>query len=259
MESNSEGMNKYKTENECIIIIPIYKNKLSETECLCLNNYRKKLEGFPFCFIAPIDIEDSFYLNNWEEIPIMRFKTWNANSLDNYNSLLMTPGFYDCFLDHKYMLILQLDGWLIKGREELNYFLGMEYDYIGAPWSGGGYRYYKRNIRGANYIKFLRYFTGETICEVGNGGVSLRNVKSMKTFFGIYEKEKTEWEKAEDIFISFYGQKRKFRLKFPSVEMATRFSLEKDMKREIAGGNLPMAVHKWEVYFPELLSVLKVI
>lgn len=244
-------------EYDCVIIVPIYKTKLNETEYLCLNNYRKKLIGFPFNFIAPIDIDDNYYTERWNEFPIQKFATWRADSLDDYNRLLMTSDFYRTFSEYDYMLILQLDGWLIKGEEELKQFLRMDYDYIGAPWTDGGYRYYKRIIHGADHIKILRYFTGETICRVGNGGVSLRRIKSMESFFRVYEKEKAEWEKAEDIFISFYGQKIKFRLKIPPVKIAKQFSLEKNMKEEILKGNLPMAVHKWEIYFPELLSVLK--
>lgn len=246
-------------EKKCIIVIPVYKKELTETEYKCLENYREKLPGFRIVFIAPVDIDDSYYAKRWEGISIIKFDTWSADSLNDYNRLLMTPEFYNRFSDYEYMFILQLDGWLIKGEEELKRFLQMGFDYIGAPWRDGGYRYYKRVIRGANYIRFLRYFTGETICRVGNGGVSLRRVKRMEAFFRAYEKEKVNWEKAEDIFISFYGQKRKFRLRIPPVETAKEFSLETDMKEEILEGNLPMAVHKWERYFPELLSVLKII
>lgn len=246
-------------ENECIIVIPIYKNELAEIEYVCLENYRKKLSCFRFGFIAPFDIDVSYYAKRWKEVPIIKFDTWRAKSLNDYNRLLMTSEFYGRFIEYDYMLMLQLDGWLIKGSEELKQFLQMGYDYIGAPWPEGGLRYYKRIIRGANHIKLLRCFTGETICRVGNGGVSLRRVERMEEFFNAYEKEKENWEKAEDIFISFYGQKRKFRLKIPPVETAKEFSLETDMKKEILEGNLPMAVHKWERYFPDLLSVLKII
>lgn len=246
-------------ENKCVVIIPIYKNSLTEIEYLCLKNYRRKLFDFQFIFIAPVELNVSYYVKNWKGISIKRFVAWRADSLDDYNRLLMSPEFYDHFWDYEYMLILQLDGWLIKGSEELKHFLQMGYDYIGAPWPEGGLRYYRRIIRGANHIKLLRYFTGETICRVGNGGVSLRRIKSMEAFFRKYEEEKKEWERAEDIFISFYGQKRKFKLKIPSVEIAKQFSLEKNMKEEILKGNLPMAVHKWEIYYPELLSVLKII
>lgn len=246
-------------ENECIIVIPIYKHELTEIEYICLENYKKKLSCFRFVFIAPYDIDESYYAKRWKGVSIIKFDIWSAKNLSDYNRLLMTPEFYGQFIEYDYMLILQLDGWLIKGSEDLKQFLQMGYDYIGAPWPEGGLRYYKRMIRGANHIKLLRCFTGETICKVGNGGVSLRRIKSMEIFFEIFEKEKTEWEKAEDIFISFYGQKRKFRLKIPSVEIAKQFSLEKDMKKEIMEGRLPMAVHKWERYFPDLLSVLKII
>lgn len=244
-------------QEKCVVIIPIYKNKLNELEYTCLKNYQKKLFDSAFYFIAPIDLDDSYYNEKWREIPLIKFNIWHADSLNDYNNLLMTPDFYSRFFEYEYMLILQLDGWMIKGREELEQFLGMNYDYIGAPWPDGGYRYYKRTIRGANYIKFLRFFTGETICRVGNGGVSLRRVKSMEAFFRIYTREKEEWGMAEDIFISFYASKRKYKLRIPSAEIARQFSLEKDMKKEILEGNVPMAVHKWEKYFPELLSFLK--
>lgn len=244
-------------EYDCIVIVPIYKKKLNEIEYLCLSNFRKKLFGFPFSFIAPVDIEDDYYTKKWNGLSIKKFAAWCTDSLDDYNKLLMTPEFYSRFLNYDYMLILQLDGWLIKGKEELKQFVQMGYDYIGAPWEDGGYRYYKRVIHGADHIKLLRCFTGETICRVGNGGVSLRRIKSMESFFRAYEKERESWNKAEDIFISYYGQKRKYKLKIPSVEVAKQFSLEKDMKMEILSGNIPMAVHKWEKYYPELLSILE--
>ena len=244
-------------EYDCVVIVPIYKKTLNEIEYLCLSNYRKKLSGLPFGFIAPMDIEEDYYTKKRDGLPVKKFATWCADSLDDYNRLLMTPEFYSGFLNYDYMLILQLDGWLIKGKEELKRFLQMGYDYMGAPWTDGGYRYYKRIIHGANHIKLLRYFTGETICRVGNGGVSLRRIKNMESFFRAYDKERKEWNKAEDIFISYYGQKRKYKLEIPSVEIAKQFSLEKDMKKEILSGNVPMAVHKWEKYYPELFSILE--
>ena len=118
-------------EYDCVVIVPIYKKTLNEIEYLCLSNYRKKLSGLPFGFIAPMDIEEDYYTKKWDGLPVKKFATWCADSLDDYNRLLMTPEFYSGFLNYDYMLILQLDGWLIKGKEELKRFLQMGYDYMG--------------------------------------------------------------------------------------------------------------------------------
>lgn len=246
-------MNEIK---DCVVVIPVYKSKLNDIEYACLRNCREKLDGFSFCFIAPVDIKDGYYHRNLPPVPLKKFGNWNSNSLDDYNRLLMTADFYHQFSEYRYMLIFQLDGWLIKGGKELDQFLALDFDYIGAPWVNEGYRYCKRIIRGAGHSKIINFLQGETICKVGNGGVSLRKIKSMSRFFEIYKKEAESWDKAEDIFISFYGQKQKYRLKIPQEEIAKKFSLEKNMKEEISAGNIPLAVHKWEEYYPELLDDL---
>ena len=74
----------------------------------------------------------------------------------------------------------------------------------------------------------------------------------MIRFFEVWEPEAEVWGKAEDIFISFYGQKRKCELNIAPVKVARYFSLETNMKEEIENGNIPFAVHKWEQYYPEL-------
>ncbi len=241
---------------ECIVLIPVYREMLCENEELSLKNNMEKLRQFPICFIAPENVKTSYYEENWRDIALIKFHNWSADSLEDYNRLLMKPEFYEKFSEYNYMFILQLDGWLIKGEKELTEFLREGYDYIGAPWPAGGYRYCKRIIPGAGHSKVINYLQGETICKVGNGGVSLRKTESMISFFRIYGKEADKWEKAEDIFISFYGHKRKYRLRIPSEEIAERFSLEADMKEKIQAGNIPMAVHKWEKYYPELLDDL---
>ena len=77
---------------------------------------------------------------------------------------------------------------------------------------------------------------------------------SMIRFFNAWKDTASEWNNAEDIFISFYGQKKKCELNIAPVNVASRFSLETNMKVEIANGNIPFAVHKWEQYYPELIT-----
>ena len=47
-------------------------------------------------------------------------------------NLMLSPFFYESFLDFKYVLIHQLDVFIFK--DELNYWCNQNYDYIGAPW-----------------------------------------------------------------------------------------------------------------------------
>ena len=236
----------------CCIVVPIYKEKLNSIEERVLRELLRKLSRFPVCFMAPGNLCLRYYQENFAECKSLSFNMWQANSLSDYNRLMMQPSFYQEFQKYEYILIFQLDGLLLQGSEELEVFLDMGYDYIGAPWPEGGYCYYKRIIRGSGHIPILRKLQGETVCKVGNGGVSLRKVGSMVQFFEEWQSEVETWDKAEDIFISFFGQKRRCELKIAPVEIAEKFSLENDMKDKIEIGATPFAVHKWELYYPEL-------
>jgi len=238
---------------EVCVVIPIYKEILDMQEETVLNECRDKLEGLDFFFMAPSDLNISYY-KKVEHCEILSFSDWRKDDILDYNHLLMTSDFYKKFSAYEYMFIFQLDGMLLKGLDELIHFIRMGYDYMGAPWPGEGYRYCKRLIPGSGHISSLRRFQGETICKVGNGGVSIRKVDSMIHFFDTWKFEAMTWDKAEDIFISFYGQKRKYRLNIAPVGIAKQFSLEIDMKEKIGNGQIPFAVHKWEKYYPELLE-----
>ena len=239
---------------KCCVVIPIYKTVLNSVEQVVLNHFLQKIQNYPWCFMAPSDLDLRWYQNNYPEIAQQVFAGWKSDSLDDYNQLMMKPSFYKRFDDYGYIFIFQLDGFILKDDGVLNEFLDMDYDYIGAPFPGEGFRYLKRIIPGSGHISLLNKLQGETICRVGNGGVSLRKVEAMIRFFHAWEAEKSEWNNAEDIFISFYGQKRKCKLNIAPVEIASRFSLETNMKMKITNGNIPFAVHKWERYYPELLT-----
>lgn len=239
-------------KQKCCVAIPVYKEKLNPVEEGVLRDAFEKLSDFPFQFIAPGNLDLKYYQETFRECGSLSFNEWQSDSISDYNRLMMQHTFYRAFEEYESILIFQLDGLLLKGNTELHSFLDMGYDYIGAPWPGEGYRYCKRVVPGSGHIPLLRKLQGETLCRVGNGGVSLRKVSSMIRFFEVWEPEAEVWGKAEDIFISFYGQKRKCELNIAPVKVARYFSLETNMKEEIENGNIPFAVHKWEQYYPEL-------
>ena len=75
-------------------------------------------------------------------------------SIEEYNCLLTSVHFYRQFKDFEYVLVFQSDSMLFKDSEfSVEDFLG--WDYIGAPWQD------------------------KPICPGGNGGLSLRRVRTM--------------------------------------------------------------------------------
>ena len=89
---------------------------------------------------------------------------------------MLSSEFYRRFSKFEYILIYQLDAFVFK--DQLNYWCKKGYDYIGAPWFEG----------------FHLTKTGVNIIGVGNGGFSLRRVKTHIDltgrfgFFKIYKK-----------------------------------------------------------------------
>jgi len=79
-------------------------------------------------------------------------------SVSTYNAMLLQSWFYQLFDDWNYLLIFQLDAWILG--DDLAAWLEKSYTYIGAPWTG-----------------HLGPDTPDV--GVGNGGLSLRCVSEM--------------------------------------------------------------------------------
>jgi len=98
--------------------------------------------------------------------PINSYKQY----LIDYNFLFASADFYDNFLDYDRILVCHQDSGLL--REGIEEFL--EWDYIGAPW------------------KFQQHG--------GNGGLSLRNPRVMKSICKIFTYTRSQGN--EDVFFS---------------------------------------------------------
>lgn len=88
-------------------------------------------------------------INNTIQVKILEYK---LNNVKDYNNILLDINFWNRLIDYENVLIFQTDTMIYRYGIEI--FL--KYDYIGAPWP-----------------KELN-----TITQVGNGGLSLRNVKA---------------------------------------------------------------------------------
>lgn len=95
-------------------------------------------------------VESKF--SKWQNIKLIHK---NLDNIDRgtYSALLKQPTFYENFLNWSHVLIYQTDSLILRKIDDV-YF---DYDYIGAPW-----------VESNQWCKY----------NAGNGGFSLRNVKS---------------------------------------------------------------------------------
>ena len=147
------------------IIIPIYKPFPEVDEVKSLTQCLKVLGSFPIIFVCP----HSLNLSEYQNILLKQQKTAAFESFDDkyfegiegYNQLMLSVNFYKRFEKSKFILIHQLDAWVLG--DELEYWCNQGYDYIGAPWFEG---WHKPKLNA-------------TIIGVGNGGFSLRRTEQM--------------------------------------------------------------------------------
>lgn len=207
-----------------VIVVPRYKNELSNNEKISLKLLFDNLSEFPIVFVSPLQLKDYYTDENVEYFDDDFFI-----SIDSYNKLMLSCLFYERFSMYEYMLIYQLDALVFSNK--LLYFCNLDYDYIGAPWLED-YSMYKDRSR-----KF----------HVGNGGLSLRKIKAC---IQIIESEKellVDYNSNEDIFFS-YCNGDNFRV--APMDIAMNFSIEKNV-REFYSFNskkLPFGCHAWQKY-----------
>lgn len=148
------------------IVIPIYKQNLTENEKKSFSQCAEILNKYPIIFVCPINLDTTLYENFCESMNVhYEFKKFNNKffkGLREYSKLLLDINFYKKFSEYEYILIYQLDAWVFA--DNLEYWCNKGYDYIGAPWFEG--------LHLAN--------ENSKLLEVaGNGGFSLRKVDSI--------------------------------------------------------------------------------
>lgn len=151
-------------QHNVAIVIPTYKQyaELSASEQLSLHRTYEVLRAHDFVFITHAGIDLSGYPS-----PPGPGRVWPLvlppgcfKGLNSYSQLLLSREFYQSFAAYDYLLVCQLDVYVFA--DQLPYFTGKGYDYIGAPWFEG---YDQADAHSA-------------LMGVGNGGFSLRKVES---------------------------------------------------------------------------------
>ena len=144
-----------------------------------------------------------------------------------YSAMLCNPMFWQCLLDGfncEHALIFQCDTLLLKGGDAINSFL--KYDYVGAPWPDGG------------IFAALPPNSRRVRLTVGNGGLSLRNVRAMLAITRKYPYTR-ESGVPEDVYFSHWLKVHETEYWVPTSEEASAFAMEHVPNPDAAGLHAP--------------------
>ncbi len=218
------------------VIIPIYREELTELEKISLTQVRKVLGHYPIIFVAPKG-KNFPYINSNEMIAYCSSQFFK--NVRSYSQLMMSPFFYKTFLNFDYILIYQLDAFVFY--DALEYFCSLGYDYIGAPWP----IYARRNFPDLRNVR------------IGNGGFSLRNVKSHYNLLIEHDDlVRNKMGIAEDDFFAYCGAKKDINFNVPPINIAAQFSAEYLMTHTLKniGNKLPFGCHGWTKFSADFFS-----
>lgn len=214
------------------IVIQIYKPEPDKIERISLEQCFRILGRYPVYLVKPPHVDPGPYQEYGKFEGVL--DSGLLGSIPGYNRLMLSPGFYRNFLPREYILIYQLDCFVFE--DNLQEWCGTGYDYIGAPWTG---------VPWMQGMKHKRY--------VGNGGFSLRKVRSTIRNLLLFYPRVRLWRHNEDIFYSFFVARYNPWFRVPRVREALKFAFESDPERcyRMNHRQLPFGIHAWHKHDPE--------
>ena len=226
-------------KKQVVIVIPVYKKKLSLTEQASLLQVQKIWGKYPRVFMAPEGL-DFDYGPMMDGFTVERFPSMYFKGVTGYSILLLTPAFYERFQEYEYMQIYQLDAFVFY--DALPKYCAAGYDYIGAPVRWYGPHWHAIGT------------------EVGNGGFSLRRVSSCLRMVRQLEEQEgkvplyTAFSACEDMFFGYCGTRPELDFHVPDTSYAVRYAVQDNVRhayQRLAKGEIPMGCHGWsKSYYP---------
>lgn len=238
-----------RTDKRVCVVIPTYKSKLNRYERLSVDLIKEKLSCYDIYFIAYKELDMAGYRQD-KEIKVMYFPKHFFKGGIAYSRLLLNKDFYKRFLDYEYMLIVQTDALVLGDAKQLDLFIQQGYDYWGARWKKPVEIHSVEVKKDLPVRSALPDFLWKYIlkhpqyCFVGNGGLSLRNIR--KTIALLQEKRRyaAVWFDNEDKFYAYHGLKNHVNYRVAPKEMVDSFSLEDYIKQRLNEVQ-PFGVHAW--------------
>lgn len=228
-----------------VVIIPLYKEKLTEMERISLVQCCKVLDKHDISLVCPSGLNIGEYASIFNNLSV-KFQTQEFDksffeSTKTYSLLMLSTDFYKKFSDYDFMLIYQLDAYVFKN--ELSYWCEQGYDFIGAPWNKYDFLRNKLKLLGAGV----------------NGGFSLRRISSFIKVLNdegngkMILKDFISSGRNEDGFFSVQAKMIDPAFKVAPYTAAMRFSFEYKPEKlyKMTGHKLPFGCHAWAKYNPQ--------
>jgi len=226
--------------NFCVVI-PVYREELLSHEKISLRRINEVFRGIPKFLYFPENINVKSYTGQIDGVHLRHFDQAYFSSIDSYNLLLKSAAFYTPVIDFDYMLVYQLDSYIFQ-EEKIYDCLKWGYDYVGAPWLSPDW--FDRSEKTIAKFKFLRPW----INRVGNGGFSLRKVKTFHSFCLRFPFVGKLVNIQEDIFWSNVVPRLTTGFKLASIERALEFSFDEHPQEcfSLNKQRLPFGCHGWQ-------------
>ncbi len=219
-----------------VVVVPIYKPQLTDTEERILRHSLQVLHGHDACFVAPTQLALDWYRQAFPRCSFLACPGEYFTSPRAYSRLMLGPGFYQYFAQYSHLLVLQTDAVVL--RDDLPRWTTSPYDYVGAPWPQP-YAITLPDVGNA--------FSHQTFhITVGNGGLSLRRIcaciQAIQDCGWVLQKTPMD----EDLFFALAGQISQ-RFLVPNRVTAAAFALEANPRAYSAMAGTPaMGGHAWE-------------
>jgi Protein of unknown function (DUF5672) len=231
------------TPPAAVVVIPVYRANLTPYEQLSLRQCVAMLGTYTLVVVKPAGLD----LSAWQiEFPQLRFESFADGyfgSIAGYNELLCTEAFYERFLAYEYMLICQVDAFIL--RDTLADWCRRGYDYVGAPQFG--------DVRPQRPETLRTWLSGPLQRPLLNGGLSLRRVAACLRLLRAYHRLWPRWHGNEDGFFSLHFPRLmpyRHLIRSPKPPEALHFAIELEPARslQLIGGTYPLGCHAWFVY-----------
>ena len=218
-------------KEDCCVVIPVYrKSPVFFEQASLMQCVRVLGQKYDIYLVAQFGLDLGPYKSICPSYKFKekRFVAGFFDSIDGYNQLCKRWEFYNSFPEYQYMLIYQLDCWVFS--DNLDYFISLNYDYIGAPW-------FEIDTQ-ENKAKPVK---------CGNGGFSLRRIGKFVEVCKNHEAEASDGKTNEDVFFSNKCDKE---LNISPVDVGREFSFEvgPSVLFALNGNKLPMGCHKPYVF-----------
>jgi hypothetical protein len=243
-----EGETLGRPTKKVAVVTPIHRELPSADEMFALKHGFTVLRDHPRIIIAPDHLSLDTYKSIIQVDEIRRFPDQCFKNIASYNRLMLSLAFYRMFEDFEYILVFQPDAFIF--RDELLYWCEKGYPYIGASWPAGRLLNPYLFIGAPILSKVVPFINRPELCYVGNGGLSLRNVRASIRILLRNRLAVFFWHHQEDYFWAFYAARKGSGFPVPSEAEASKFSLElcAEQYSPLNGGALPFACHGWSRY-----------